>query len=275
MIFSDRLKTYVSKDTLLHLMPGYKQTVDDYLNTHEAEQAFIQNARYNYSSHLRAREDAEQQLRLLKEKLWIGIGGLIIILLAILSIVIWRKYHKSLKVSQIMEGVILTDKLKEESTVSCSEGNEETSRNEEDKLLPKSTEVFDTKQRILDEIQSYRDNNPYDSIDDKIKSSPLYKDLKEKAENRRVMGKDVTWREIEELIEVVSPGFDRRLTILTQAKITHAERHVAYFMKFGFTQSQMAILLAKEPSTISAQRTSLARKIGYDKSAIAVIIVRL
>ncbi len=89
------------------------------------------------------------------------------------------------------------------------------------------------------------------------------------------MGKDVTWRMIDELIESVSPGFDNRLTILTQSKITPSERHVAYLMKFGFTQAQIATLLAKEASTISVQRSSLAKKIGFEKSAIAAIIMRL
>lgn len=269
VIFSDELSSYVPKDTLLKLLPEYKTTVEDYLNTHEAEQAITQNSQYNYSLHSKKREAVEQRLRSIKQVIGIVSAGLIIILLTILSIIFWRKYHRSKNDSQIMEGMILADKLKEKSSFIVSENNNDI------ELINQLTYALHEKQVILDEIKNTKKMNPSESIEKTLKESALYKDLKEKAENKKVMGKDVTWRMIYELIESVSPGFDNRLTILTETKITISERNVAYLLKFGFTQTQIASLLAKDASTISAQRSSLAKKIGYDKSTIGAIIVRL
>lgn len=164
---------------------------------------------------------------------------------------------------------MLSDKLKERLSLGVSEMKEANDSESHSK------EALDERQSILKDIKMARESNPSESVDKMLKASPLYKDLKEKAENKHVMGRDVTWRMIEELIESVSPGFDNRLAILTEFQITTAERNVAYLMKFGFSQAQMASLMAKSASTISIQRTSLAKKMGYDKSAVAAILVRL
>ncbi len=269
VIFSDELKDYVSKDTLMKLLPEYNQAIEDFMNHHEAEQAIIQNSRFNYNLHIKQRDEVEKRLHSIQKILWIAGCALLIILLISTSIIFRRKYRKSKNDSQIMEGILLADKLKEQSSLSFPD-------EVNDNIIPRiSTDPLQEKQRILEEIKLAKEQNPSESVDKKLKESSLYKNLKEKAENKRVMGKDVTWRMIDELIESVSPGFENRLIILTQSKITPSERKVAYLMKFGFTQIQMASLLAKEASTISAQRSSLAKKIGFEKSAIAAIIVRL
>lgn len=269
VIFSDELKDYVSKDTLMKLMPEYKQVVEDFMNHHEAEQAIIQNSRFNYHLHIKHRAEAEKRLNTIQIMLWVTGAALLILMLITSSVIFRMKYQKSKNESQIMEGIMLADKLKEKSSITFSEENKDND------LSCVYTNALQEKQKILDEIKNAKELNPSESVDKALKESSLYKDLKEKAENKRVMGKDVTWRMINELIESVSPGFENRLTILTQSKITPSERNVAYLMKFGLTQIQIASLLAKESSTISAQRTSITKKIGFEKSAIATIIVRL
>lgn len=269
VIFSEEMKQYVPKDTLLTLIPEYKQVIEDYLDTHGAEQALIQNARYNYSTHIRQREKMKEELRSLKEKVWIGGSGLTIMILIIGFVMLWHKYHQARNDAQIMEGIIMTDKLKDQK-ISVAEENRIEINSE--LHVPR---VMEEKQQILEEIKKTREMKPSESIDKTLKSASLYKDLKERSDNKKVMGHDVTWRMIEDLIESVSPGFDYRLDVLAGGQITQAERNVAYLLKCGFTQTQIASLLAKSASTISAQRTSLAKKIGYDKSAIAAIIVRL
>ena len=269
VIFSDKLRDYVPKDTLLKLMPEYKRTVEDYLNTHEAEQAIFQNSRYNYALHVKEREKAENQLQSIKKVLWIGGVVFAIIILTYLCLMWRRKYRKSRNDSQIMEGMILAERLKEEYTILPSK------KIDENEICAVPDEALEAKRRILEDIRNSRERNPSESVSKKLQETPLYKDLKEKAENKKVMGRNVSWREIEELIESISPGFDDRLSILTGVQVSLAERRIAYLMKFGFTQTQMASLMAKSPSTISAQRSSLANKIGYDKSVIASIIVRL
>lgn len=269
VIFSGALRRYVPKDTLLKLIPEYKQVIEDFLNTHVSEQALIQNSRYNYSRHDREREDAERKLSSFKEKVWFIGGGLLLLMLIILSIVLWRRYRKSWKNSKLMEGFILTERLKEEV---------EQSRlidDNENKEGIDITDSLNTKQRILDEIEILKKNNHYGLENNKILEYPLYRVLKERAENKEPMGKDVTWMQIEDLIKSISPDFNLYLTILTQNQISVAESKVAMLMKLGFSNTQIADLLNRQPATVSRQRTSIANKIGCYKSAVDSIVVRL
>ncbi len=269
VIFSDELKNYISKDTLLKLMPEYKQTIEDFLNTHEAEQALIQNARYNYSKHVQGREDAERQLNSFKEKVWFIGGFVILLILIILIIVLWHRYRKSRKDSQLMEGFILTEKLKDEieqTRLKSEEENRETSD---------LTYSIKAKDRILEDIENLKKNDPYGLVNNKFLESTLYVKLKENAENKDEMCKDITWTQIENLIKSVSPDFDVYLNILTQHQISGAERKVAMLIKLGFSNTQIADLLNRQPATVSRQRTSIAGKIGCDKSAVDSMLVRL
>lgn len=269
VIFSDEMRNFVPNDTLRKLIPEYKQVIEDYLNSHEAEQALIQNSRYNYSKHDRDREDAERKLSSFKENVWFIGGGLLLIMLSILSIVLWRRYRKSWKDSKLMEGFILTERLKEEIEQSRIIENKEKREGID------LTDSMNTKQRILDEIETLKKDNHYGLDNNKFIEYPLYRMLKERAENKEPMGKEVSWMQIEDLIKGIYPDFDLYLTILTQNQISAAERKVAMLMKLGFSNTQIADLLNRQPATVSRQRTSIASKIGCDKSAVDTIVVRL
>lgn len=269
VIFSNELKNYVSRDTLMKLMPEYKQTVEDYLDTHEAEQAIIQNSQYNYRNQVRAKEKAEAEFQYLKTIIWIIGCGFAVILFSAIIVVLWRKYRRSRKDSQLMEGYILTERLKEEveqSRLISEVENRETSD------LAYSIKAKD---RILEDIETLKKNDPYGLVNNKFLESPLYMKLKENVENKEDMCKDVTWTQIENLIKSVSPDFDLYLNILTQHQISGAERKVAMLIKLGFSNTQIADLLNRQPATVSRQRTSIAGKIGCDKSAVDSMLVRL
>ena len=81
VIFSDGLKDYVPKDTLIALVPEYKKTIEEYLDTHEGEKAISQHTRYNYDLHVREREKTRRQLYLSL----IGLAVTVILLLAFLT----------------------------------------------------------------------------------------------------------------------------------------------------------------------------------------------
>ena len=99
VIFSDKLKDFIPKDTLLKLIPEYKKTIEDYLNSHQAEQAVIQNSRYNYSKYVIERDKAERKSREYQKALWF-VGTLLVVLMLISFLyIIYRKYQKSRKAS--------------------------------------------------------------------------------------------------------------------------------------------------------------------------------
>ena len=131
------------------------------------------------------------------------------------------------------------------------------------------------KERIRKELESVVGSNPLDLLSKEVRESQYYRELKEKAENKLAIGDSVSWLQIEDLVKGVSPDFNTYLDILTENKISKAERRVAYLIKLGFSNTQIADLLDRLPGTVSNQRSSIAKKIGCEKSAVDSMLMRL
>ncbi len=273
VIFSDELRDYVPKDTLLKLIPEYKQAVEEYLNTNEAEQAIIQNSLYNYRNQIRQREKAESDARTFKIIAYAVIAVVILLFLSIAFWILWHKYRKTRKKSDLMEAIVLTDRLKEETSLKIT-GDTDTDKVEENMFhgIPDSN----LKNHIKAQIQTLQEKPVRSKIDRRILKSDIYTRLKKKADAKDFIGNlEDTLRQLETLVETVSPGFNRRLDILTDWKISNTERTVAMFMKCGFSNTQTASLLSRSASTVSTQRSAIAKKSGVPVSCIDIIIVML
>ena len=134
---------------------------------------------------------------------------------------------------------------------------------------------------ILDVIDYYninalKDRNVRSLIDSRILESQVYQELKDMIDSNECIGKsDDILRRLSELIETVTPGFGNRLDILTEWTISDRERNVALLMRCGFSNSQIATLLAKSKSTISSQRNAIAKKAGLTVNGINAAIASL
>ena len=267
VIFSDRLSSYVSKDTLLKLMPEYKKSVEEYLDTHEGKQAIMQNSRFNYAIHVKKLNKAEKALREYRYAL-LATGSIATILLLVAIIVfIFRKFIKVKKESNFMEILNISESLKNETNQSLQDNCEESGFNES--LSSEDNDYADIKKSLLDKMSAIKSNKIYSLVDEGIVNSDIYEELKEKIKNEKcIADSENTWDRIEELIEKVSPGFNKRLDILTEGNITPSERKVALLMKCGITPTNISRLLARGRNTISSQRRSLADKISEDKLSL-------
>ena len=273
VIFSDELSCYVPKDTLLKLMPEYKQTVEDYLDTHEAEQALIQNARYNYNTHVRAKEKAEEDYQSLRTTVIVILGAIAAVVFLAVIWVLWRKYRKTKNDSEVMKAMVFVEKLREKT------GQTETAATDEHSDIDSfevSEDAKGIRQRIVDHIQRLKDSNPRSLIDRRFLDSNVYKELKDRIDSNECIGNsDDILKRLSELIETVTPGFNNRLDILTEWTISDRERHVALLMRCGFSNSQISTLLAKSKSTISSQRNAIAKKAGLTVNGINAAIASL
>lgn len=61
VIFSDELSDFIDKDSLLSYINDYKSTIEEYLDSHEAQEVLLQHVRYNYDTHLRERKKSDQK----------------------------------------------------------------------------------------------------------------------------------------------------------------------------------------------------------------------
>ena len=272
VIFSDELKEYVRKDTLLKLIPEYKQTIEDYLDTHEAEQALIQNARYNYSTHVRAKEKAEADYRSLRTTVIVILGSIATLVFLAVIWVLWRKYQKTKNDSEVMEAMVFVEKLREETDQTETVADEQAGQNQDEA----SEDTKDVRRKIHSHIDALKDRNVRSLIDSRLLESQVYKELRDRMDSNECIGRsDDILKRLSELIETVTPGFGNRLDILTEWTISDRERNVALLMKCGFSNSQIATLLAKSKSTISSQRNAIAKKAGLTVNGINAAIASL
>ena len=272
VIFSDELKEYVRKDTLLKLIPEYKQTIEDYLDTHEAEQALIQNARYNYSTHVRAKEKAEADYRSLRTTVIVILGSIAALVFLAVIWVLWRKYQKTKNDSEVMEAMVFVEKLREETDQTETVADEQAGQNQDEA----SEDTKDVRRKIHSHIDALKDRNVRSLIDSRLLESQVYKELRDRMDSNECIGRsDDILKRLSELIETVTPGFGNRLDILTDWAMSDRERNVALLMRCGFSNSQIATLLAKSKSTISSQRNAIAKKAGLTVNGINAAIASL
>lgn len=273
VIFSEELKNFVSRDTMIKLIPEYKQTIEDYLDTHEAEQAISQNSLYNYRNQVRAKEKAEADSQKLRIFISILICGFAVVLLLAIILILWRKYHQTKKSSDLMEAMVIIEKLKdkteqEDKSSRPTQFNEHTDNTSEEITL--------IKRGIVEQIQVLKSKNPRPLVNKQILDSHVYVELKEKVDTRVcIKDSEDLLKRLQDQIELITPGFSQRLDMVTEWNISPKEKKVAYLMKCGFSNSQIATLLSRSTSTISAQRKAIAQKTGFAIDIIDIAIAIL
>ncbi len=271
VIFSDELSDYVPKDTLLALIPEYKLTIEEYLDTHEGENAITQNTRYNYDTHERERKKTEARLN----KVILVAVIAVIISLILLSLFIYSKFRKSEKKARIMTAISLMKEDNQFISTASADYNSSSDEREE------SISISEQKMKILSEIYKMDEKQICRLVNQTILGSKIYNELSEKIKSKiciKVSEEERIWNELEELIETAAPGFFKRLAILTEDNISPNERKVAMLMKCGFSPLQISILLGRQKNTISTHRRNLAEKISGQKKAdrnLDLIIISL
>lgn len=286
VIFSDKLRNYLPKDTLIALVTEYKNTIEEYIDRHEGENAIIQNTQYNYVVHDRERIKAEKKLYVYA----IIASIAIIISFILLTIIIYRRFRKADTEADIVTAINIMKEHGEGSNEQAEIQENEISGEDfptdifskEDENTPKDSEkLADIKKRIIAGIKTSDDKDINSLVNPAILASHIYGNLKEKIELRNFISNSedlIVYKNLEELIESVSSGFFYRLRILTEDKITASEQRMAMLMKCGFSPLQISILFGREKNTISTHRRNLAFKIiGQKKAdkALDLIIVSL
>ena len=286
VIFSDKLRDYLPKDTLIALVSEYKETIEEYVERHEGENAIIQNTRYNYMVHDREREKAEKKLYVYATTASIAV----IITLILLVIILYRKYIKADTKADIVTAINIMKESAEiaheqrennDDEISGEDYQSETHLKDDNNIQEDSEKLTDIKKRIMDGIKTSDDKDINSLVNPAILNSQIYINLKEKTESRNSITNSeelIVYKNLEELIESISSGFSYRLRILTEDKITASERRMAMLMKCGFSPLQISILFGREKNTISTHRRNLALKITGQKKAdktLDLIIISL
>ena len=101
-MFKPQVKKYLPADSVEIFLEQYKQVIEEYLHTHDAESTLLQNARYNYNTHLQKRIQAENSKLHLQVIIYIAI----IVVLALSVIVILLKYENKRRSLQLQQALV-------------------------------------------------------------------------------------------------------------------------------------------------------------------------
>lgn len=242
VLFSSELENIVPKDTLLSYIPKYKQCIEHYLNTHEAQFVSIQQSNYNYTRHVRDKEDAESH----RDKMLIILFATLVIIALLIVVVLYLRLRNSILIAELNKTMALINNAKN------------------DDLHIRTEEM----EKYLDEMAQKFEKCDYKfKVSDAILKSDTYMRLREYIrENKSLHETDSIWQELEQLIEQIFPGFKSNLWKFSDGKATAVEIQVALLIKCGISPSEMAKLLNRAKNTISTRRKSLFVKIfGKDR----------
>ena len=272
ILFSDKMRGYVSEDTLLSLVSDYRNAMDEYMASHDDLETLIQNSSYNYSLHERERIKAENSRRL-----YVYIAGftcLIGLLMAIYILLMKvRKQKHIIELRRALEVItILKNELENNGSLDLPEAKEVEFQGFPDN----DSEAL--RQRLRDELMRLYECSERQPISPIILNSNVYRRLQKMIDdNIPLLDNDPLWKEIEDVVLESSPNFIQNLNILTLGKLTSIDLHTALLIKCDIRPVHMSLLMSKSNGAIVSRRLELGVKIFDKKIGVKVVdgIIRL
>lgn len=259
ILTSAELRDVVPADSMRPFVDAYRASMENYLGTHDAQAALIQNANYNYRLHIREREKSEKS-KLFTERILIGVCFVTLLSLAILYYVKNKSAREILRLQKMLD---ILDNSENGSMVSKSAPYQV---NDDLKTI---------KEKLLEKYRDFEKNDvPMPPVPELILKSQPYAEILNSLKKNKGISSSVLWDEIAQVVESASPGFLNRLQILVEGKLTESNLHVVLLIKCGFTPSEMCILLSKTKGTISSNRGYLGKKL-FDKPISVIAVDRI
>lgn len=113
-------------------------------------------------------------------------------------------------------------------------------------------------QHILDKNTAQKTTNK--DILSQIRETNTYSIFVQKAQNKININED-EWKDLDELINKYYNDF--KITLYRICKLSEIEYRICLLLKVGFTLSDMATILHREPSTLSMARKRLYKKLFH------------
>lgn len=263
ILFSPEVSCFIPKDSITIYAQLYGEHIQKYRNKYEAQEALLQNSKYNYLRHDRQRDKAEKaKSQFIIIALIVGTVLIIIIFYLKLKNV---ETEMNLRMAiQIAENIESSNCQKTEITNNSLVSSKVSCNNQKKEEHAEKHQNQDLKRRLLEKLNNICDNNNSDlEYDENILQSTTVKYLHVMICNNEGIGlkNKKIWEEIEIIVHESSPEFKSRLETLTLGKMTDREYHVALLIRCGIIPKDIAILLNKTKSTITDRRRTLAKKI--------------
>lgn len=263
-LFSNDLYPLIPSDSIHNYIADYSKTLECYYDSHESQQALIQNGLYNYQIQQRERNRAEK-----RNNQFAYITGILFILVLIFIIATISLKYKKQALQLSLQSIIieLDDLQKSLSSQTQSKSEQVESPNNQQPILD-----LDCLKRRLQEQINHLVNKSASAQKNPINSTILNSEIVQKINNYILEHKTIPenshiWSELEQIIISSSPLFKEHLRLLVGQDLKPHDYHVVLLIRCGITPTQMTILLGRTKGTISYRRKHvcemvLGQKIG-------------
>lgn len=261
LLLSPELSMYTPQDSV----PGYalrlKLIIEEYLNTHEAQEALMQNALYNYAIHERERLKAEKSKNIF---LWLLVlfaffAFAFAIIILILRI---RKTNVKLKLHEASDKI---DRLNKQLEAIANK------RNPQEITEEQKNEIYELRKRTEAKVEAMCQGGQKSTMPSALINSNEYRILQEHINQNKVIPEiDNFWNELEQAVNDCSPRFSYNLQLLI-GELNRTELHLALLIKCGITPTQATIIFGKEKGTLSYHRKELGSKCLNRKTSAKLV----
>lgn len=265
IVLSPESVQFISLDSLYTYLQEYKEILEQYFDDNEREEGLIQQSVYNYNFHKRDKEKAMYENIRLKGRLTLTTAIIFLLVAILLLILLFNTRHKL----KLWRGIDKVRRLKQRA--------DPGSAHKKEPLHPEMTSS-QLRERLRKELEELATKKPPILSLEFIKSDVFHRIedlLKEKKPIPE--GSDIL-EKMEAEIMKTSPNFKENLIVLTEGKLKQTDYTLALLIKFGFSSTQMSILLSRAVNTISTRKDSLCKKIFDEKrhsKALEAIILCL
>lgn len=249
------LLPYSSSDSIAAYACEYGNLMEGYINTHDDQQALIQQSLYNYQSHERKRLQAEREKQRITQ--WTSLSIILVLLLVAATLYFRNRSHNHLL--QLHKTLNDLTTLKEHLATS---GTNAPEKNQERLPDPADNEIQKLRRQIQQQLLDLLEQGKGRSTDARIIQSKEYHILREYIDQGKSIGyNDSFWGTLEEIVLRVCPNLKQNLRLLMGREAKPAEMQTVLLIKCGVTPTQMSQLLNLAKGSISNRRRDLGIKI--------------
>lgn len=274
ILLAKGVRDFIPPDSLYYYIDRYRKIYEDFIRKNGDRATLLEQSRYNYSVHEKARRASEKS----KTNLLIVTYVIISLLMLSLIIVLFLKLknHKySLQLYEALERIKKLEKNDCDNNTMISSGNS-VCPNDSD-IVPadcnsapsadhtESDCGTDTlyreslKQKYISLLIEERTNGISRPVSDMILISEPHRRLRQFITDRKNISPDHSiWQEIEKTVLRDSPDFRKKIIILTKGKISSENYKTLLLVKCGISPTDMSRVLSVSKSTISSRRQRIA-----------------
>ena len=254
-LLSPELSPLIPRDSLRPYVNRYYAELDSFYNSHDSEQAIIQNSLYNYQLQQKDRISAEESRN---RTIVIAAALAILVLILVIFILILRIRHKSLQV-RLHQTLQVLEQLRA--------ANPAADLQPSPVQIPRDNSIDSLREQIRQQAEAIADANSSDAVISQhiLNSEPYQEVLSHLREHSPIHEDSDLWQRLQTVILEAFPNFRRNINLLVGHDLKPQDYQTIMLIKCGMNPTQLSTLTGRAKATISYRRRQLRSLLFSDQ----------